>query len=94
MPAYPCVQIQMILQRIEPPEQICRQTLYGYPWIPPGSATIEFELGPVCRNGPPAEYVTPQVVALFLTVCTTPDQAPGREATPISDALAALITFV
>jgi hypothetical protein len=93
MPAYPCVRIQMILRRVEPPEQICRQTLYGYPWIPPGTATIEFELSPVGRSGPPAEYVTPQVVAVFLTLCTTPDQAHGQDSIPISDALAALVSF-
>jgi hypothetical protein len=36
--------------------------------------------------------VKPQVVAVFLTVCTTPDQAHDGEAVPISDALAALAT--
>jgi hypothetical protein len=93
MPVYPCVRVQMILAQKRPPGQVCRQTLYGYPWIPPGTATIEFELGPVCRNAPSADYVTPQLVAVFLTVCTTPDQAHGREAVPISDALAALVRF-
>jgi hypothetical protein len=93
LPAYPCVRIEMILRLKKPPDQVCRVSLYCYPWIPPGEATIEFQLTPVCPKGPATAYVTPQLVAIFLSICTTPDQPHGQEAVPISDTLAALVTF-
>jgi hypothetical protein len=92
-PANRCVRLQMLLRLVKPADQVCRLSLYCYPSIPPGAATIEFRLAPICPKRSPVEYATPQLVAAFLSICTTPDQPRGQDAVPISDTLGALVTF-
>ena len=93
LPENLCLRIEMIVRQLRPPGSTSRIALYCYPWFPPGTRSIEFQLPPADPDDPPQPFVTPQTVAVYLTVCTSPDSRRGQEATPISDALGTLVTF-
>ena len=88
-----CLRIEMILRWADALDRTTRLGLFCYPWLRPGTATIEFQLSPIDSGERPSIYLTPQTAAVFLSVCTKPDARQGLEAQPISDALGALVTF-
>jgi hypothetical protein len=93
LPENLCVRMELIPLLAAAPNQACRLGLFCYPWLPPGMATIEFQLSPISRPATSSKFLTPQTAAVFLSVCTSPDSRQGREAEPISDTLGALVTF-
>jgi hypothetical protein len=93
LPENLCVRLELILRLEAAPHKAGRVGLFCYPRLPSGNAVIEFQFAPVARAGTPSGFLTPQTVAVFVSICTSPDGRQGREAQPISDTLGALVTF-
>jgi hypothetical protein len=93
LPEKLCVRLELMLRLEAAPHDAGRIGLFCYPWLPPGRAVIEFQFSPLARQGTPLGFQTPQTVAVFVSICTSPDPRQCREAQPISDTLGALVTF-
>ena len=59
------MRIELIPLLAAAPNQARRLCQYGYPWIPPGTAAIEFQFSPHSKPGTASQFQSPQTAAVF-----------------------------